>query len=157
MDKIKVLFQTGAAVNSKTGQVAEVVFQHFNRPFSFKDPRNAKFLEAMNGFREKTFDGRKPVTEGDLTLFNNQEVIEIVVSKDGTCFQRAHYKSFACDKWNPNNTDPLETKRKWKRLSAEEAEVVHTVTAKLNTSLGKLGSIFPNSDEMLKKVADASK
>jgi hypothetical protein len=136
MEKIKVLFQKDGAENARTGEVAEVVFQHFSKPFSFRDPNNAKILEALNCYRIKKFGELKPATEGDIRAFAGKEVFELVVDTEGNSFERAHYKAFMYEKWNPRNMDPLEPKRKWKRLSEDQTSVMKDVTKAVKKVLG---------------------
>jgi len=159
MEKIKVLFQRDGAENSRTGEVAEVVFQHFSKPFNFKDPENSECLRAINEYRSKKFGSLKPAMEGDIKMFAGKEVFELVVNSDGTSFERAHYKSFMYEKWNPRNMDPLAPKRKWKRLSEEETVAMKTVSEKLKRSFGvSLKDRCPvDLDEIITKVTTTRK
>lgn len=135
MDKLKVLFQRDHAENTKTGEVAEIIFQHFSRPFNFKDPKNSECLKAINEYRQKKFGPLKPSMEGNIKAFNGKEVWELVI--DGTTvFERSHFKIFNDEKWNPNKLEPLEPKRKWKRLTSEQSEIVKDVSAKVHQTLG---------------------
>jgi hypothetical protein len=136
MDRIKVLFQKDVAENSRTGELTEVVFQHSSRPFNFRDPKNTELLKAMNCYRKKKFGELRPAMEGDIKMFNNKEVYELVVDSDGNSFERAHYKTFDYSKWNPKNMDPREPKRKWKRLSSDETSVMRDVSSRLTSVLG---------------------
>lgn len=136
MEKFKVLFQKDGAENARTGEIAEVVFQHFSRPFNFRDPKNEKCLRAINEYRQKRFGDLKPAMEGNLKAFAGKEVFELVVDSNGDFFERAHYKAFAYEKWNPRNVDHVTPKRKWKRLSSEEAIAAKTVSEKLNKAFG---------------------
>ena len=136
MEKIKVLFQKDGAENARTGEVAEVVFQHFSRTFNFRDPKNSKLLETLNCYRKKKFGDLKPAMEGDLKMFAGKEVFELVVDSEGNSFERAHYKAFMFEKWNPKNMDPLEPKRKWKRLGADETAIMTDVSSRLTIAFG---------------------
>ena len=130
MDKIKVLFQKEDAKNTRTGEIAQVVFQHFSKPFNFRDPKNEKLLGELNCYRKRKFGDLKPAMEGDVKMFAGKEVFEIVVDIDGNSFERAHYKTFAYEKWHKDNFDPLEPRRKWKPLSTDEKSIVNDVTEK---------------------------
>jgi hypothetical protein len=136
MEKIKVLFQRDCAENARTGELAEVVFQHFSQPFNFRDPKNAEVLRVINEYRQRKFGSLKPAMEGDVKQFSGKEVFELVVDSNGESFERAHYKAFMYEKWNPRNVDPLEQKRKWTRLSPEESTAMKTVSSKLNKAFG---------------------
>jgi hypothetical protein len=136
MEKIKVLFQKDGAENSRTGEVGEVVFQHFSKFFNLRDTKNSGLLEALNSYRIKKFGDLKPAMEGELKAFAGKEVFEVVVASDGTSFERAHYRAFMFEKWNPRNIDPLEPKRKWKRLTEEETSIMREVTQNLKVNIG---------------------
>jgi hypothetical protein len=90
----------------------------------------------MNCYRKKKFGELRPAMEGDIKMFNNKEVYELVVDSDGNSFERAHYKTFDYSKWNPKNMDPREPKRKWKRLSSDETSVLRDVSSRLTSVLG---------------------
>ena len=157
MEKIKVLFQKDGAENARTGEMAEVIFQHFSRPFNFRDPKNTEFLKAMNCYRVKKFGQElRPAMEGDIKQFSGKEVFELVINSDGTNFERAHYKVFDYSKWNPKNMDPREPKRKWKRLSADNTSIMNAVTEHLTKSLSvSIGDRCPvDLDKIVKNIAN---
>lgn len=146
-NEMKVLFQKDGALNSRTGELAEVVFQHFSKPFNFKDPKNTELLRAINDCRKKKFGDLKPAMEGDIRAFAKKEVFEFVFVVDkGIAFERGHYKNFDYSKWNPKKTNRL-IDRKWKRLSEEETGIMRNVTSSLSASLTE---IFKNSKLDLK-------
>lgn len=154
MEKIKVLFQKAGAENRKTGEVAEVVFQHFSKSFNFRDPKNRECLRAINEYRTKKFGDLKPAMEGDLKQFGGKEVFELVVDgTDGSSFERGHYRTFMYEKWNPKNVSPVD-KRKWKRLGDEETDVMKDVTSRLSVALGSMQQMCPvDYETIVAKVA----
>lgn len=154
--EMKVLFQKDGASNSRTGELAEVVFQHFSKPFNFKDPRNAIMMKTINTCRQKIFGDLKPAMEGDIRAFAKKEVFEFVVDSKGDAFERGHYKSFDYAKWNPKKTNRIIT-RKWKRLSDEETGIMKNVTSALSASLTdvfKNSSVRSNCPVDLEKIVE---
>ena len=159
MEKIKVLFQRASAENRKTGEVAEVVFQHFSSTFNFRDPKNRECLRAINEYRQKKFGDLKPAGEHDIKQFGGKEVFELVVDgADGTSFERGHYRAFTYEKWNPKNFSPVD-KRKWKRLNEDESDVMKDVTSRLTKAFGStIQELCPvDYEKVVAKVATAGK
>lgn len=154
---IKVLFQKDGASNSRTGELADVVFQHFSRPFNFKDPKNSAMMKAINECRKKKFGDLKPAMEGDIREFARKEVFEFVVDSKGDAFERGHYKNFDYAKWNPKKTNRILT-RKWKRLSDEETGIMRNVSSALSASLTdvfKNSSVRSNCPVDLEKIVES--
>jgi len=113
---IKVLLQKGRAQNQK-GEVLDVIFQHFSKSFKFGDPANAGFLKGINEFRTLKFgEDIRPVSEANVRNFDGRETVEVVVNIDGTHFERASYKRFSYERWNPKNTSAIVHAPKWSRV-----------------------------------------
>ncbi len=165
-DKIKIFIQKGKATIDDE-EIIDVAFVHYRdekgRPVQLDLRENSEINKIIRQKIFSEFGQIKIKAEGNLTNFAGLPCIELIVTRDASCFERNRFRSFDPNRCNLWKFD-IEQKKKPKirRLTPDEFDVSNAVSSvveeKMNEALfAKLAESCPELAEIPITLATTGK